>query len=57
MGVKPTPNKDVLKETAEDLVEVLGTKIYAKQEHIKSLQAEIEQLERKVRWLKKEILD
>jgi len=57
MALKPTSTKGGLKETAEDLVQVLEGQLEECASQIKLMVGRKEDIERKVRWIRKELLD
>ena len=55
--IKPKPSKEELKELASQAVKVLEAEASDLKNQINFLIAKIDDAERKVRWLKREILD
>lgn len=54
--IKPKVSKEVLSEQAEEMVKNLERLIGEREREIGCLQVVVADLERKIRWLKKEIL-
>ena len=57
MSIKLKPDKVCLKETAEQAVKLLEAQRDEYLTLIDSLQAKIDEVDRKVRWLKREIIE
>ena len=55
--IKPKPSKEELKELASQAIKVLEAEARDLKNQINFLIAKIDDAERKVRWLKREILD